>query len=194
MLPPAAPHIYRFPFRFFFSFSVLRTFNGLMKNRSISFGSIVALLVLAALPAAGADTVAVEKTLRELNAKWSDAAASGDLEKVVSYYTEDAVVMPPNAPAATTKEAIRKTWSEMFNIPGFKISWKSTRVEVAASGDMGITSGTYEVTITPADGGKPVQDNGKFLVVWQKQADGTWKSSLDMWNSDLPAPATTENH
>jgi ketosteroid isomerase-like protein len=49
-------------------------------------------------------------------------------------------------------------------------------------------SGTVEVTVNDAKG-KPVTDRGKFVEIWKKQADGTWKCVVDMWNSDLPAAA-----
>jgi ketosteroid isomerase-like protein len=149
-------------------------------------------LAAAAVCLAG-DTKA-EQALREADAAWSKAAESKDLDKTVSYYSDDATVLPPNAPAATTKEAIRKVWQDMLATPGFVISWKATKIEVAKSGDLGFVSGTYEVTMNDASG-KPVSEKGKYVEVWKKQADGKWKCGTDTWNSDLPAsaPAPTEN-
>jgi ketosteroid isomerase-like protein len=149
-------------------------------------------LAAAAVCLAG-DTKA-EQALREADAAWSKAAESKDLDKTLSYYSDDATVLPPNAPAATTKEAIRKVWQDMLATPGFVISWKATKVEVAKSGDLGFVSGTYEVTMNDASG-KPVSEKGKYVEVWKKQADGKWKCGTDTWNSDLPAsaPAPTEN-
>jgi ketosteroid isomerase-like protein len=149
-------------------------------------------LAAAAVCLAG-DTKA-EQALREADAAWSKAAESKDLDKTVSYYSDDATVLPPNAPAATTKEAIRKVWQDMLATPGFVISWKATKVEVAKSGDLGFLSGTYEVTMNDASG-KPVSEKGKYVEVWKKQADGKWKCGTDTWNSDLPAsaPAPAEN-
>jgi ketosteroid isomerase-like protein len=149
-------------------------------------------LAAAAVCLAG-DTKA-EQALREADAAWSKAAESKDLDKTVSYYSDDATVLPPNAPAATTKEAIRKVWQDMLATPGFVISWKATKVEVAKSGDLGFVSGTYEVTMNDASG-KPVSEKGKYVEVWKKQADGKWKCGTDTWNSDLPAsaPAPAEN-
>ena len=94
--------------------------------------------------------------------------------------------MPPNASAATTKEAIRKIWQDLLANSGLTISWKATKVEVAKSGDIGFVSGTYELTMSDANG-KPVPDRGKYLEVWEKQADGKWRCGADIWNSDLPA-------
>jgi ketosteroid isomerase-like protein len=149
-------------------------------------------LAAAAVCLAG-DTKA-EQALREADAAWSKAAESKDLDKTVSYYSDDATVLPPNAPVATTKEAIRKVWQDMLATPGFVISWKATKVEVAKSGDLGFVSGTYEVTMNDASG-KPVSEKGKYVEVWKKQADGKWKCGTDTWNSDLPAsaPARAEN-
>jgi len=97
--------------------------------------------------------------------------------------------MPPNAPANATKEGIRKGWQDLLASPGFVISWKTTKVEVAKSGDLAFLSGTYEVTMNDPSG-KPINDRGKYVEVWEKQADGKWKCGTDIWNSDLPiAPA-----
>jgi ketosteroid isomerase-like protein len=96
--------------------------------------------------------------------------------------------MPPNASAATTKEAIRSAWKEMLTTPGAAISWKATKVEVAQGGDLAYVSGTYEETMTDASG-QSVKDHGKYVEIFKKQADGTWKVVADIWNSDLPASA-----
>ena len=127
-----------------------------------------------------------EQALRDADDAWSKAAASKDLGKIVSYYSADASVLPPNAPIATTKEAIKKIWQDMLAIPGFVISWKATKVEVAKSGDLGFVSGTYELIMNDTSG-KPVTDKGKYVEVWEKKADGKWKCGTDTWNSDLPA-------
>jgi uncharacterized protein (TIGR02246 family) len=144
--------------------------------------------VAAAAVCWAADTK-IEQALRDLDAQWSAAAGAKDVDKTVSFYSDDAVVMPPNAPSATTKEAIRSAWKELLTSPGSAVSWKATKVEVAKSGDLACVSGTYEETTTDASG-KGVKDRGKYVEVWEKQADGKWKCGADIWNSDLPvAPA-----
>jgi ketosteroid isomerase-like protein len=97
--------------------------------------------------------------------------------------------MPPNAAGATTKESIRALWKDLLT--DAKISWKTKEVEVAQSGDLAFLSGTYEVTLNDPTG-TPVNDRGKYIEVWKKQADGTWKCVADIWNSDLPASAPSE--
>ena len=127
-----------------------------------------------------------EQALRDADDAWSKAAASKDVEKTVAYYSNDANVLPPNAPITTTKDAIKKLWADLLASPGLIISWKATKVEVAKSGDLGFVSGTYEFTMNDTSG-KPVTEKGKYVEVWEKQADGKWKCGTDIWNSDLPA-------
>ena len=161
-----------------------------MKTRTLLIALIQA-LVAANMCLAG-DTK-LEQALRDADDQWSKAATSKDVDKTMSFYADDAVVMPPNAAVANTKDAIRKLWSDMLTTAGFSISWKATKVEVAKSGDIGFVSGTYEVTMNDASG-KPMTERGKYLEVWEKQADGKWKCGADMWNSDMPAtaPAATK--
>ena len=139
------------------------------------------------------NTQPVERILRDLDAQWAKAAAAKDVEQTIAYYSNDAIVLPPNATSAATKEAIRNVWRDMLASSGLVITWKPTRVEASKSGDMAHVSGTYEFSINDASG-KPFNDRGKYLEVWKKQADGNWKCAADMWNSDLAAsaPATAE--
>lgn len=138
-------------------------------------------------------TQPVERILRDLDAQWSKAAAAKDVERTIAYYSDDAIVLPPNAVSATTKDAIRSVWKDLLASRGLVITWNPTRVQLAKSGDMAWVSGMYELTMNDA-AGQPNNDRGKYLEVWRQQADGKWKCSADMWNSDLavPAPATAE--
>jgi ketosteroid isomerase-like protein len=130
----------------------------------------------------------VERRLRDLDARWAKAAAAKDVEQTIAFYSDDAIVFPPNTTSAATKEAIRNGWKEMFASPGFVITWQPTRVQVGKSGQMAWVSGTYELTMNDASG-KPINDRGKYLEVWEKQTDGNWKCGADMWNSNLAASA-----
>jgi ketosteroid isomerase-like protein len=133
-----------------------------------------------------ADTKGTEQVLRDLDEQWAKAAGAKDVDKTVSFYSSDATVLPANAPIATTKNAIQKIWGDLLATPGLTISWKSTKVEVAKSGDLAFLTGRYEMTMNDATG-KPVNDRGKYVEVWEKQKNGQWKCGTDIWNSDLPA-------
>ena len=145
-------------------------------------------LGVAAAAACWAADTKLEQALRDADSQWSKAAGAKDLDKTVSFYSDDAVVLPPNGTAKTTKDAIRALWKDLIGSVT-SVSWTATRVEMAKSGDMACLSGTYELTMN--DGTK---DHGKYCEVWEKKG-GTWKCGTDIWNSDLPAtpaPAAPE--
>jgi ketosteroid isomerase-like protein len=130
----------------------------------------------------------VDQALLDLDVRWSKAAAAKDLEETIAYYSDDAIVLPPNSASATTKEAIRNVWKDLFASPALVVTWKPSRVELGKSADLAWVSGTYELTMNDA-AGRPINDRGKYLEIWKKQPDGNWKCGADMWNSDLPSSA-----
>ena len=149
--------------------------------------AVLALCLVSAAPIRAESEA--ERALRDFDAKWSAAAAARDVEKTVSFYSDDALVLPANAAAAEGKESIRAIWKEMLQSPDLKMSWKPTRMEVAKSGELAYISGTYEMQMNGPDG-RPVIDRGKYLEILKKQPNGSWKCTVDIWNSDLPpAPA-----
>ncbi len=138
-------------------------------------------VLFAASPGLAADMDAKAKQLAKLDDDWSKAAATRDAERVAAFYAEDAIAYAPNEPAAAGRAAARKVWAAYFADPTFTISWKTTHAEV--DGDLGFTAGTYQDSFKGPDG-KIVNEKGKYLCVWRKQKDGTWKAIHDMWNAD----------
>lgn len=125
-----------------------------------------------------------EAALKKLDDEWSKATGARDVEKMTSYYSDDAMVMLPNIPTLTGKESIRAFWNSMLD-QSFSGGWKTTKVEV--SGDLAYVTGNYEFNDNDG-GGKPITDKGKYVEVWKKQADGSWKCVADMFSSDMPVP------
>lgn len=139
-------------------------------------------LVLASC-APAVDTNAIAKELTRLDDDWSKAAATKNVDKVASYYAEDAIAYPPNEPIAIGQAAAKKVWASYLGDSTFSISWRTEHAGVSKSGDLGFTAGTYEDSFRGPDG-KMVAETGKYLCIWAKQADGTWKATHDMWNLD----------
>ena len=133
----------------------------------------------------------IEQAVRDQDAQWSKAAESRSVEKLLSFYADDAVVLPAHAAIATTKDSIRNIFQKLLSIPGVALSWKATKVTVAGSGDLAYSTGAYQMS-APDDSGKPSVDRGKYVAVWKKQADGNWKVAVDIWNTDLPLPAPSD--
>ena len=124
-----------------------------------------------------------EAAIRAASAAWSQASAAKDVDKAVSFYTDDAEQMSPKGPPVRGKENIRKGWAGMLATPGPGLSFQTTSVEVARSGDIAYETGTYDFATTDKNG-KTQEEKGKYVVIWKKQSDGSWKAAVDMDNSD----------
>jgi ketosteroid isomerase-like protein len=142
---------------------------------------LAGMLSCASSPAA--DTSAIAQELTRLDDEWAKAAAVKNVDSVASFYADDAIAYPPNEPIAVGKEAARKVWAAYFADSTFTISWKTTHAGGSKGSDLGFTTGTYEDSYTGPDG-KRVMERGKYVCIWAKQADGTWKAIHDTWNTD----------
>ncbi|MFQ5664366.1 MAG: YybH family protein [Terriglobia bacterium] len=134
------------------------------------------------------DVEAERAAVQEGLTQWAEAWNAKDVERVLAFTTGDASLFPPNAPIVTGKEAIRALATEFVGRPGFALAAQPTNIEIARTGDLGYSLGTYEITVNDAEG-NPVTDQGKWLAVLNKQPDGTWKVVAHIWSSDLPLPA-----
>jgi uncharacterized protein (TIGR02246 family) len=132
-----------------------------------------------------ADVAAEREAIMKADADWNTAMQSKNADEFVNYFAADGVLMMPNMPALSGAEAIRSTMSQMMS--SISVSWTPTNADVAASGDLGYTTGTYQASMTMPDGSTH-PDNGKYATVWKKQADGSWKVVVDIFNSDVPMP------
>ena len=131
-----------------------------------------------------ADEAAIHAAVKD----WSAAAQAKDADKFVSFYAEDATILLEGSPDFTGKAAIREAIGGMMQDPNFALSFAADKVVVARSGDLAYETGTYSMTVSDAKK-KPATQEGHYVVVWQKQADGTWKAVQDAPVSDPPAAA-----
>jgi ketosteroid isomerase-like protein len=122
--------------------------------------------------------------IRQAQAKDLELTRAQDWKGDMALYTEDAIQLPPNQAAVQSKAAIQ-AWVEAF--PPIS-NYQEQSLEVEGQGDLAYDRGTYSMTVTPP-GAAPIEDRGKYLGIWRKQADGSWKISRSMFNSDLPLPA-----
>lgn len=115
---------------------------------------------------------------------WEAALNERDIETLVSLYTDDARVLPPNGKASSGIAAVRSVFGGMLDAG---LIGEIRSLEAKVSGDIGYNVGIY---ILETEGG--MVDQGKFIETWQRGADGKWRISNDIFNSDLPAAA--ESH
>ena len=129
------------------------------------------------------DTKAEGEKLMQLSREWSQSAATQNLEKTVSYWADDAVVMSPGQPSLKGKSAIRQMVEESYKIPGFRISWEPQSVEVSKSGDLAYMIEHSQISVNDSSG-KTITDHYRGVTVWKKQTDGTWKNVVDISAAD----------
>ena len=126
------------------------------------------------------DAEAIMKLLAESDA----AATAGNVDAVMALYADDAVSMPPDAPARTGKEEIRAAFVAFLEDNTVQLT--SQVDEVRVSGDLAFLRVAYDETVTPKAGGEPTQYHGKWLVIMERQPDGSWKSWREMWSVYTP--------
>jgi ketosteroid isomerase-like protein len=141
------------------------------------------LLVVSAAAVLGQTSGKAVDAIRAADVAWLKVYAAKDLDKSVAFLDEQGSMLAPNAPLATGKKAVAKLIASDFAHDD--ITWHPDKAGVARSGELGYTSGTTEMSYKDASG-KTIFDKGKYLSVWKKQADGSWKVLFDMFNSDLP--------
>jgi uncharacterized protein (TIGR02246 family) len=126
-----------------------------------------------------------EAAIRALDSDWVKAVEAKNADQSASFYADDGALLPPGAAVATGKEAIRAAWAGLMSTPGFALTFTPAKVEVSKGGDLAYELGDYELT-TNDKKGRPQTVKAKYVVVWGRQADGSWKVRVD-------APTTTVN-
>jgi ketosteroid isomerase-like protein len=152
------------------------------------FVAALALLVAACAAAPSAfDPAAESATLMRRDAEWADLATAGkDLDKIISYWTDDAVVMEPGQPPVEGKQAIRAYVASSLKTPGFRIHWVSQKPTFSPDGRMAYMRGTDEMTV-PGPKGEPMALHLQGYSIWRKDADGVWRCTVDVANEVAPA-------
>jgi len=121
----------------------------------------------------------MKKILEDFDAAYNEAFNRGDAAGCASFFAEDVILMAPDQPMIRGRKAFEEIYrSRMATSSGGTHS--NELVEFGVEGDMAYQVGTYAVT------GTSPSEQGKFLNVLKRQADGTWKVAVSMFNSDTP--------
>ncbi len=144
------------------------------------------LTLLLALPALAwsADLEREKAAIRKAEADFQQARLERGLEGWLSFFADDTAVFTPGQPLSFDKKLMRERLEKSWN-PKMILKWQPVRVEVAASGDMAYSVGVWQIFGAGRDG-NPIEGSGKYMTVWQKQKDGSWKVAADLGNEDPP--------
>jgi uncharacterized protein (TIGR02246 family) len=132
-----------------------------------------------------ADVKAVQANETQWNQDW----LAKDSNKIMAHYADDAVLIVPGAPAVSGKDAIAKSLAGMLTDPALSFKFQAARTDVAKSGDLAYTQGSYTLTLTDPQNKQSVVDHGNYVTTYRKQPDGSWKAVADIGVSDVPPPA-----
>ena len=158
---------------------------------------LVALLATACQPAAEQPDPATEaaqqaEDIAAIRSAFDEGVAAGHAGDAAAlaacWFTEDTVTMQPNLPTRIGKEAHQSYLQTTFDQFAMKITAQTEEVEVA--GDWGFIRLNFTQTLTPKAGGEPIEVSGRWLQIWKRGPDGSWKVARQISNSDEPLPGT----
>jgi len=130
------------------------------------------------------DVEKVRMAIEEGRLKCGEAGRQGDAAALAALYTDDATLLPPDSEMIQGKQGIEEFWKVALQM-GMKNAVLTT-VDVFGSGDLAYEIGKVTITIQ-LDGQEPIEQKGKYVVVWKQPTDGSWKLHVDIWNSSMPA-------
>lgn len=156
----------------------------MLKTRAILATTMIFSIIIC-LPAAFSQSEDDEQAIREVHELHHQALNAGDAQAHASYFTDDAVLMPPNEPAVVGKAAILSWDQATFQIYTVQLSTVSID-RVIISGDSAITQSTYSAKLITKGKGNSVWGENKSIHVYKKQADGSWKIVYDIWSNSGP--------
>lgn len=158
-----------------------------MRKLPLSICALLLSLSLTACKEKAPDTAADEKAVRDSEAASLKDWQAKDADKITSHYAPDAVLMITNLPAANGSDAIKSTVGTTLKDPHVSLTFNPTVVVLAKSDDMAYVQGVYTMTFTEPRTGSTLIEKGKYLTVYKKQDDGSWKIVEDIDNADAPA-------
>ncbi|MFO8036792.1 MAG: DUF4440 domain-containing protein [Anaerolineales bacterium] len=130
--------------------------------------------------------------IQEASKEYASALVDGDLERWISVWAEDGVQMPPEAPRVIGADQIKAGTGPLLEMLDFKEFTTYDEV-IHILGDHAYAHGLYNYTMSPIDSEETIKFDGKYLTIWEKQADGSWKAAVDIFNSNAPPPAPAED-
>jgi uncharacterized protein (TIGR02246 family) len=126
------------------------------------------------------------KALNDVEAKANSDWAAKNLDGLLAFYADDAVLMTPGGDPAKGRDAIKAGLTPMLADKALSLKFKASKVDVARSGDLGYTQGEYQLTVTNPVTHKVINDHGTYVTTYRKQSDGSWKAVADIATSAVP--------
>ncbi|MCP4326924.1 MAG: DUF4440 domain-containing protein [Alphaproteobacteria bacterium] len=121
----------------------------------------------------------MKKVLEDFDAAYNKAFNEGDAAGCAAFFSEDILLMAPDQPMTRGKKAFEETYQSRMDTSSDG-THTNELVEYGVDGDLAYQVGTFAITDTDPS------EQGKFVNVLKRQADGTWKVAVSIFNSDRP--------
>ncbi len=160
--------------------------------KKILFSSLLAFILLSACKnqtsatsaaISSNDSTDAVNAINKADSLWDDQSAHNSVQGWLSFYTDDAIMLPPGEKVCNDKASREASIKAYFAMPAASMRFQATKTEVSKSGDLGYSTGAYQFSYKDSTG-KEMHETGKFCETWKKQADGSWKCIVDIWNAD----------
>jgi ketosteroid isomerase-like protein len=119
--------------------------------------------------------------LIQLREEYVEAENAGDIDGILRTFSDDIVVMPPESPPVKGIEAAKGFLGDFLD--AFTVDLELVSEDVVVDGDLAYDWGTVSGTLEP-DGGQPQPVSNTYLLVYQRNSDGSWRQSKHIWNAN----------
>jgi ketosteroid isomerase-like protein len=155
-----------------------------MKTLFIRSGLALLIATLFVMSAASQTNEELREKIVKINQQMGKAMMEGNPQANLGFYAKDAVSLPNYGEMVKGIDAIKKSNDEMVSSGAKVNSVEFNTVTINTYGNMVSEIGTYKMNITMPGIASPVEDNGKYLTLWEKQPDGSLKIKVETWNTD----------
>ena len=113
--------------------------------------------------------------LKDADKNWAKACESKDVTRMIACYDSNAFFVQETPIRGI--ENLTKFWQDIFKLPEYFLTWQVEDAKISVNGDLGYTSGLWQQQYK--QNGELIKSSGRYLAVWQKQLDGSWKVLVD---------------
>lgn len=150
---------------------------------STTFVALALICCVSCAPQAQQTSVEADiQAIKEISNTRAQAFRDGNAEGIAKYFTEDAVLMAPDKPAMKGRDSVSAYYQAIFD--EYHTDLESYYEEVGVDGDLAYGRGFAKVSLVPKTGGDTLLSTAKYLNILKRQADGTWKTTHDVWNGN----------
>jgi ketosteroid isomerase-like protein len=116
-----------------------------------------------------------------LDERWATATVEGDVDRIMTFWSDNATLYPEGHPPVYGKPAIREFIERRQSRPGSRITWTPCCAGIEEGGSMAYTLGEGSASVVD-DAGVARELHGRFVAIWRKEGS-EWRCTVKCWNA-----------